>query len=238
MSPVATLDKETICAQKLAAGIRAQRLRTGWSLEELAERAGVSRSTLHHLEHGTTQHPRLLTLHRLARAFGVEVEVFAPPGAPLGFGGFGPGGMGSAADSNRAEGSRSSRGGQERGEREESAEGTRQKLAAGGGNLPGRAEPSGGHGPNGMPGGLPAVEPGLFRDWTWADWALWETHVSSLGEVGLERVREAACEVNRHRETRQQLQAVLGSPLAAVATQLIQTLFDTACRGLGQVPPA
>jgi hypothetical protein len=84
------------------------------------------------------------------------------------------------------------------------------------------------------------VEPGLFRDWTWADWALWETHLSSLGDVGLDRLRETAREVNRHRETRWQLQALLRSPLAGVATQLIQTLFETACRGpaAGHAPPA
>lgn len=235
MSPVATLDSETICARKLAAGIRAQRLRTGWSLEELAERAGVSRSTLHHLEHGTTQHPRLLTLHRLAKAFGVEVEVLVPPGTPLDFGGLPP-----AADSPPAEGSRTSRGGREPGDWGAAAERARETTAAAEENAPGRREIPGGVGPSGLAGGLPAVEPGLFRDWTWADWAWWESHLSSLGEGGLDRVREAASEVNRHRETRQQLQAVLRSPLAQVATQLIQTLFDTACQGAvrGQVPPA
>jgi hypothetical protein len=87
---------------------------------------------------------------------------------------------------------------------------------------------------------LGEVEPGLFRDWTGADWALWETHLASMGEVGLDRVRQAACEVNRQRETRRQLQALLRSPLAGVATQLIQTLFETACWGtqVGHVPPA
>jgi transcriptional regulator with XRE-family HTH domain len=235
MSPVATLESETICAQKLAAGIRAQRLRTGWSLEELAERAGVSRSTLHHLEHGTTQHPRLLTLHRLAKAFGVEVEELAPSGATWDFSGVGP-----AADFSSAEGSPASGGSREQGEWGEAAERARGKMAAGTGNSPGNGVGLGGVGPSGVAGGLAAVEPGLFRDWTWADWVLWETHLSSLGEAGLDRVREAACEVNRNRETRQQLQAVLRSPLAAVATQRIQTLFDTACRGAlgGQVPPA
>lgn len=235
MSPVATLDSETICARKLAAGIRAQRLRTGWSLEELAERAGVSRSTLHHLEHGTTQHPRLLTLHRLAKAFGVEVEVLATPGAPMDFSGRRP-----AADSPPAEGSRASPGGREPGEWGEAVERSWGLPASAEESPLGRRELPGGVGPSGLAGGLAADEPDLFRDWTWADWALWQAHLSSLGEGGLDRVREAASEVNRHRETRQQLQAVLRSPLAQVATQLIQTLFDTACRGAvgGQVPPA
>jgi transcriptional regulator with XRE-family HTH domain len=251
MSPVATVDLETICVQKLAARIRIHRLRTGWSLEELAERAGVSRSTLHHLEHGTTQHPRLLTLHRLAKAFGVEVEMLAPPGDA-----WESDGPGSEGDSVRPQGSGAVRVGPVAGlatyrpQRNspilaclgeswgQNAQRTGGNAAAAGEDSSGLFEIAGSCVPSGIAGDLTVVEPELFRDWTWADWALWESQLTSLGEGGLDRVREAASEVNRHRETRQQLQALLRSPLAPVATQLIQTLFESACRGAlgGQVP--
>lgn len=263
MSMVATRDLEEICVQKLAARLRIYRLRTGWSLEELAERAGVSRSTLHHLEHGTTPHPRLLTLHRLAKAFGVDVEHLVSPGTGEGpaepgatfdplharSGGFSP--VTPAADSESAPlprlfPNRSCQGSLG------APLGARNSPQSDGGShdgaeLPrgGRTRACGGEWDEGwegreLAGGLAEHEPGLFRDWTRADWALWESRVASLGEVGLVRLREAAREVNRHRETRLQLQAVLNSPLAGVATQLIQTLFETACQGsaAGPAPPA
>jgi len=49
-----------------------QRLRRGWTREELARKAGVSRTTLFYLERGGTQHPRLSTLKRLAETLDLD----------------------------------------------------------------------------------------------------------------------------------------------------------------------
>src|SRR5215203_1380400 len=53
----------------------------GWSQVELAERAGINPATVTHVETGKVQ-PRLGTLRRLARAFGVDVEELSPPPKP------------------------------------------------------------------------------------------------------------------------------------------------------------
>lgn len=57
--------------------VEARRQR-GWTREELAQRADVSRTTLHHLERGATTRPRADTLARLATALGlVPAELHA-----------------------------------------------------------------------------------------------------------------------------------------------------------------
>ncbi len=61
----------------------------GWTQSELARRAGLSRTTLSHLEGGATRTPSSPTLRRLARAFGISVhdllaETDAAEAEPLG----------------------------------------------------------------------------------------------------------------------------------------------------------
>jgi transcriptional regulator with XRE-family HTH domain len=50
----------------------------GWDIRELAQRAGVSRTTLHHILSGATRRPHLATLGRLAAALGVEPAELGP----------------------------------------------------------------------------------------------------------------------------------------------------------------
>jgi len=54
--------------------IRTGRLRKGLNLSELAEQAGVSRTTLHQLERGTIQEPRAKTLSRIATVLDLPAE--------------------------------------------------------------------------------------------------------------------------------------------------------------------
>lgn len=49
------------------------RLRRGWTVEELAKQAGVSRTTLYYLERGETSRPRMGTLRKLSTALGDEL---------------------------------------------------------------------------------------------------------------------------------------------------------------------
>ena len=49
----------------------------GWTQKELAKLSGVSHTTIVHLETGQIGKPRMPTLRRLAKAFGMSVEEFA-----------------------------------------------------------------------------------------------------------------------------------------------------------------
>lgn len=68
--------------------IRTRCLEKGWDLRELARRAGVSRTTLHHLLSGATRRPHIATVSRLAAALGIRVDqpsraaAVPPVGAP------------------------------------------------------------------------------------------------------------------------------------------------------------
>jgi transcriptional regulator with XRE-family HTH domain len=63
----------------LSARIRAECVRRGLELQELAEHAGISRTTLYHLERGHTGRVRTRTLQKIATALELTVEeLFSP----------------------------------------------------------------------------------------------------------------------------------------------------------------
>jgi transcriptional regulator with XRE-family HTH domain len=53
--------------------LRVLRAEKGWTVEEAADRAGLTRDSLSRLERGL-RHPRATTLARIARAYGVDTE--------------------------------------------------------------------------------------------------------------------------------------------------------------------
>jgi transcriptional regulator with XRE-family HTH domain len=59
-------------AQRVASRIRELRMKRGWSLEELAEAAGLSRDAVVRIEQGS-RNPRLGTAEQLAVALGVAL---------------------------------------------------------------------------------------------------------------------------------------------------------------------
>ena len=71
-------------AEKLARQIRAACLRRGWDCGELAKRAGVSRTTVYHLERGQIAQPRRSTVGKIASALGLSAEELlnGPSGCP------------------------------------------------------------------------------------------------------------------------------------------------------------
>lgn len=69
-------------ARQLGSRIRLFRRRRGFDLGHLARAAGISRTTLHHLEDGTTQHPRTSTLARIAAVLDVSLEELVESGLP------------------------------------------------------------------------------------------------------------------------------------------------------------
>jgi transcriptional regulator with XRE-family HTH domain len=70
--------------EDLVGAIRRSCLEKGWDLGELARRARVSRTTLHHLLSGTTQRPHLSTLSRIAGALGLELDPDTDNRSPAG----------------------------------------------------------------------------------------------------------------------------------------------------------
>jgi transcriptional regulator with XRE-family HTH domain len=65
----------------LGSHIRRLRLARGWSQEELAHRAGIDRSYMSGIERGV-RNATVLSLHRVARALGVELADVLGPGPP------------------------------------------------------------------------------------------------------------------------------------------------------------
>ncbi|WZO96786.1 helix-turn-helix transcriptional regulator [Isosphaeraceae bacterium EP7] len=59
----------------LAQRVRDYRYAKGWGPDELASRANISRTALYQIESGKTELPRAATVRRIARAFGIAVEV-------------------------------------------------------------------------------------------------------------------------------------------------------------------
>lgn len=60
--------------QRIGARIRLERESRGWSLTELAERAGVSRAMIHKIERGESS-PTASLLGRLSGAFGISMSM-------------------------------------------------------------------------------------------------------------------------------------------------------------------
>lgn len=48
------------------------RSKHGWSQAKAAERCGVSRWTYMQIENGYTEHPRIITLEKIAKGFGIS----------------------------------------------------------------------------------------------------------------------------------------------------------------------
>jgi transcriptional regulator with XRE-family HTH domain len=61
--------------QALAARIRAECNRRGWSMGELAKRTGISRTTLFNVENSRTGRPHIETVRKIALALELPVEV-------------------------------------------------------------------------------------------------------------------------------------------------------------------
>ena len=68
--------------QRIAARIRTECIRRGWDLQEFADRAGLSRTTVYNLERGHTSRPHTTTFGKVAAALDLPVdELFTAPAA-------------------------------------------------------------------------------------------------------------------------------------------------------------
>ena len=81
MSNESAQDGIGVDPEKLVAQIRAGCLRKGWNIGELARQAGITRTTLYHLERGATRKPRYRTVQGIASALGISPELLCEPSA-------------------------------------------------------------------------------------------------------------------------------------------------------------
>jgi DNA-binding Xre family transcriptional regulator len=67
--------------REIARALKAERLRLGLSLADLAERTGIDRGNLSRLENDPQSNPTVETLLRYADALGCEVRIHLEPGS-------------------------------------------------------------------------------------------------------------------------------------------------------------
>lgn len=67
--PIETFDAAT--TSRVLMQLRSER---GWSQEEAANRCMLSRWTYMQIENGFTEHPRNITLNKIAKGFGISYE--------------------------------------------------------------------------------------------------------------------------------------------------------------------
>ena len=187
---------ETLRTRHLAVQLQSLRLRRGWTLHEVASRAGLSRTTLMQLEQERIQKPQANTLHRLARALEVSPEVLWPqeavppspakPAFPLVWH--------NPSLSNSLQGQH---------EVSSFDRLTNPEVA-----------------------NLAENEPEHFRDWTETEWSELYSTMGMGGALTREGVRSVALAINRKRKVLEQLEIVLETHLGEVAIALVERLFQ------------
>jgi transcriptional regulator with XRE-family HTH domain len=65
--------------RRIAARIRTECIRRGWDLQEFADRAGLSRTTVYNLERGRTSRPHPTTFGKVAAALDIPVDELLAP---------------------------------------------------------------------------------------------------------------------------------------------------------------
>ena len=80
--PPSLTPNRPLTAESLGRLVRRLRAERGWNRDQLAQAAGLSRTTLTHLEHGTIARPQARTLQQLATAFEQPLELFERPTVP------------------------------------------------------------------------------------------------------------------------------------------------------------
>lgn len=200
------------------------RLRHGWNMDQVASAAGISRTTLFHLERGEIERPRASTLHKLAQVFQIPVEEFQRSGAgrparpPAGRSGT-EAILGDQAISHRGVLSLS---------------GADRPAGDAGGSIAPHSDP----GPplearqtfdrltNPVVTEVAADAPELFSGWTADDWDELYSQFATGGALREEGVRLTAARINHDRETLYRLRVVLQTHLADVAAGMVDTLYQ------------
>ncbi|WP_146371974.1 helix-turn-helix domain-containing protein [Symmachiella macrocystis] len=83
MGSKSDLREPTSARQSLSVRLQAFRMRKGWNMDRLSEVAGVSRTTVYHLERGDIAKPRASTLYKLAVALEIDPHELSPDAMPV-----------------------------------------------------------------------------------------------------------------------------------------------------------
>lgn len=83
MSPQLDSSEAFAGRRKLSAQLQSFRVRKGWNMDQLAATAGVSRTTVYHLERGDIANPRAATLYKLAVALDIDPQELIPGSTEL-----------------------------------------------------------------------------------------------------------------------------------------------------------
>jgi len=183
----------------LAQTLQALRRERGWNMDRVASKAGISRTTLFHLENGVIRRPRASTLYRLAQALDVPVERLFRRDERPSTGSQSGDPQWAESPVVRATASR------------ESADMASREFD--------RAT-------NPIVGEVAAADPALFAGWTNDEWDELYSQFATGGALREEGVRITAARINHDRETLYRLRILLQTHLADVATGMVNTLYD------------
>lgn len=175
------------------------RLRRGWTVEELARQAGVSRTTLYYLERGDTSRPRMGTLRKLSKALGDELLPLLTDLANL------PQDQAPALISD-----------DEFYDPEFDLEGE---------ELEGNSAAKFDRLTNPEVRSLAEAEPDLFKNWRTKDWEELYSAMGMGGALNPEGVRTEVLKIRRKKETLEQLEVILETHLAEVAATVVDSLY-------------
>lgn len=196
---------------RLAQSLQGLRLERGWNMDHVATQAGISRTTLFHLENAEIRRPRASTLHKLAGAFNVPVAQLLqvqgshgvspsvePTSAPCA----------AVKDEPRSSGKtsfmpRSSEPAFDENKRREFDRATNPIVQE-----------------------VASIDPGLFAGWTEDEWDELYSQFATGGALREEGVRITAARINHDRETLYRLRVLLQTHLAEVAAGMVNTLYD------------
>jgi len=197
---------KVIDEKNLAARFRACCLRKGWDIGELARHAGVSRTTLYHLERGMIRRPRISTLCKIAEALEVTPEQLW--------------GTDELPDDNpsepQAKTSTSS----------PSLQIVRSPRRKTNSNNNSDWQRDFDRSTNCVVTEVYQESPELFAGWTDDEWDELYSTFGTGGPLTAEGVADATNRMNQKRETVRKLQIVLDTHLGDVAAKLIATLYQ------------
>lgn len=173
------------------------RLRRGWSLEELAKQAGVSRTTLYYLTQGNISRPRWKTLQKLASALGCELPLDGQPGTSS------PVDLVRNPSPTKHEHTEDVTDNPITPDQQDFDRLTNSQIQA-----------------------LSQSEPELFAGWTSHDWTELYSTMGMGGALNSEGVRQEASRISRKKTTLRHLEIVLETHLSDVASAVIETLYQ------------